>query len=130
MTKLLVERELEELVLSRIHRKIRESKREGHHIGRNDIVPWAEANFYLPETEQPIVFRSFQKAILKYSFDRIRQDDPRIALFPSLDNRIGNLPFRLVIFSTVKKSGKTTLAALVGRWMAEDQCRFGEIYWY
>ena len=128
MTKLLVERELEDLVLNRIHKRVRESKRSGKAIGRTDIVSWAEANFYLPETEQPIAFQPFQRAVLKYSFDRLRSDDPRTDLFPSLRNREGYLPFRLIIFSTVKKSGKTTLGAVVGRWVAEDQCRFGEIY--
>lgn len=78
-----------------------------------DIITWGEKNFYLPETGKPIVFEPFQKVVLLLAFTK---------------NEDGHFPYSLVVISTVKKSGKTTIAAVVGRWFAEEQTHFGEIY--
>lgn len=73
---------------------------------------WLEANFRIEDTEQPIRLLPHQKAVLNYAFTR-RPD--------------GRLPFTTVIYSTVKKSGKTTIAGGIGRWAAETWQRFGEV---
>jgi phage terminase large subunit-like protein len=92
-------------------------KMELRHLVRNkkalDVVTWGESQFYLPQTGKPIIFEPFQKVVLLLSFTR---------------GEDGHFPFSLVVYSTVKKSGKTTLAAVVGRWFAEEQTHFGEVY--
>ena len=53
-----------------------------------------------------------QKAVLNYAFNRLPN---------------GRLPFTTIIYSSVKKSGKTTIAGGIGRWAAETWQRFGEV---
>jgi len=77
-----------------------------------DIIDWAEQSFYIPETGKPIELMGFQKAILRYIF-RLQPD--------------GRWPFTTVVWSTVKKSGKTAQAGLVARWAAETWGRHGEV---
>lgn len=77
-----------------------------------DPCVWAEKHFYLADTGEPIELLSHQKAIL------------RAALVPK--NR-EPFPYRIVVYSTIKKSGKTAIAALVVQWMAA-RLRQGEIY--
>ena len=80
-------------------------------LRNTDIADWAEENFYITQTGAPIVLYPHQKAVLRYAFRR----------------RDSKLPFSTVVLSTIKKSGKSTLGALVGRWAGETQTRFGEI---
>lgn len=87
--------------------KLTESKFSG------DPCLWAEKHFYIPETGKPIELEAHQKAVIK------------AALTPK--NR-KKFPYRNVIFSTIKKSGKTAIAGLVVRWMAEFHAPHGEIY--
>lgn len=93
-----------------------------------DIVDWGHINFILPESRAPIRFHPHQAAVLRLMFRRVVEDDPRIALFPSLQLSIGHFPFANLLWSQVKKSGKTTIGAVVGRFIAETQTRMGEIY--
>jgi len=76
-----------------------------------EIVEWAEENFLIAQENeregQLIHLEPHQKAILKYVFSH---------------------EFSTVIWSTPKKSGKTTVAAMVARWVAEEKGRFQEIY--
>lgn len=81
---------------------------------RDDIVLWAERHFYLADTGAPIVLLPHQKAILRRAFTK--------------DPLTGRFPYTTVIYSTPKKSGKTTISGLVLRWIAETQTQFGEIY--
>ncbi len=78
-----------------------------------DIVDWAEQNYYIKETSQPIRMMGFQKAVLRYIFDR---------------NSKGIFSFQTVIWSQPKKSGKTTLSGIPARWAAETWGRFQDIY--
>lgn len=75
------------------------------------IVEWAEKNFLIAQEEERegklIYLEPHQKAILRYIFAH---------------------NFSTVIWSTPKKSGKTTVAAMVARWVAEEKGRFQEIY--
>lgn len=92
-----------------------------------DVVDWTQSNFYIPDTKEPIKLLPNQQAVLRYALRRLRPDDPRIQMFPSLDVRLGHFPFRTVLWSTPKKRGKSTVAGAVGRYIAETQTRFGEI---
>lgn len=94
-----------------------------------DIVAWAQSQFFISPTSEPIVLQPHQHAVLRYAFSRLRHaEDPRVLLFPSLVVRVGHFPFQTIIYSTVKQSGKSTVAGLVARYMLELQTRFGEIY--
>jgi phage terminase large subunit-like protein len=70
-----------------------------------DIVQWAEssAGFYLSGTKQPIKLAGHQKDILRHVFTQ--QAD-------------GRLPYDTVVYACPKKSGKTTIAALVAEYFA------------
>ncbi len=105
-------------------------QRESEDVERRDldVVDWGEAKFYIPETRSPIRFLIHQAAVLRYALRRLTPDDSRIRQFPSLTVRQGYFPFRTVLWSTPKKRGKSTVAAVVGRYVAETQSRFGEVY--
>ena len=70
-----------------------------------DIVSWAEssAGFYLPETRKPIQLAEHQKDILRHVLSI---------------NGDGRMPYDTVVYSTPKKSGKTTLGAMVAEYFA------------
>ena len=70
-----------------------------------DIVSWAEssAGFYLPETRAPIRLADHQKVILRHVLSI---------------NGDGRMPYDTVVYSTPKKSGKTTLGAMVAEYFA------------
>lgn len=83
------------------------------------ICEWAEKNFYLApgsSTEShgrfalPIRLLPHQKAILNYAFHH-----PMYR-------------FTTVLFSTVKKSGKTAIGGMVARYFAETSGHYAEIY--
>ena len=77
-----------------------------------DIVAWAESNFYIEETEAPITFEPYQAALLRHIFTR---------------NDEGRFPYTTILWSQPKKSGKTTIAAIVVRWAAEFWGKYGEV---
>ncbi len=78
-----------------------------------DVCDWAEEEFYLAETRRPIVLEPHQKRILRLMTAQ-RPD--------------GRFQWTTAFYSTIKKSGKTTISALVGRWAAETWGPFQEIY--
>ncbi|MCL6448266.1 MAG: hypothetical protein K6U04_08965 [Armatimonadetes bacterium] len=82
-------------------------------LWRRNIVAWAESQFILPETGRPIKLEPHQKKILRLAFT---------------PDEGGRLPYETVIYSAPKKSGKTTIAALITLWYALTQGRFNEIY--
>lgn len=75
-----------------------------------DIVSWAESAFLIPETSAPIKLQPVQKVFLRYG----------------LENREHS--FTTLVYSTIKKSGKTAVSGLVGRYLAEFSGPKGEIY--
>lgn len=77
------------------------------------IIDWGEEYFYIPETKRPIILQPVQKRVLSHFFER--GDD-------------GLFRYRTGFYSTIKKSGKTTIAALFLRWAAESWGEFLEIY--
>lgn len=78
-----------------------------------DICSWSENNFYIPTTGKPVILPTHQKAVLRYFFTRG-------------NNR--HFPFQNIIYSTVKKSGKSTAAGIVARYFAETQSRYSEVF--
>src|SRR6185295_8322553 len=78
--------------------------------GLQSVGEFSSRNFYIPETEGPMQLMPHQEAILNYIFS---------------PNNLGR--FTTVVYSTVKKSGKTAIASLVARWAAETWGRFNEI---
>lgn len=91
----------------------RDSEEVGSLIYNSDIVDWAQQNYFIPSTMSPIKLLLHQIAILRYMFTR--RDD-------------NHFPAQTLIYSTVKKSGKTTIGGVVGRWFTETQSRFNDIY--
>jgi phage terminase large subunit-like protein len=82
----------------------KQGKGEGGEVNERTIMPlidWAETNVLLEENE-PIHFEKHQRKILGYAF--------------KLDSE-GRLPYSTVVYSCVKKSGKTTLLAIVALWV-------------
>lgn len=65
-----------------------------------DLPTFAHKNFYIPETQAPIELLPHQVSILNYALSEEHN-------------------YQTIIYSTVKKSGKTAIAALVARWIAE-----------
>lgn len=83
-----------------------------------DVVEWAESQFLLewpPDSAvvAPIRLEPHQRAVLRHAFQR---------------DETGRLRYGTIVYSTIKKSGKTTIGALVARWAAETWGRYGEIY--
>jgi phage terminase large subunit-like protein len=78
-----------------------------------DVAEWAEERFYIVEGKRPIQLQPVQKEVLRLFFE-LRDD--------------GRFKWRTGLYSTIKKSGKTTVAALVQRWAAECWGDYGEIY--
>jgi hypothetical protein len=90
-----------------------EREQMGANLFHSDICDWSERNFYIPNTGDPIKLPLHQKAVLRLFFTRG-------------ENK--HFPYQTIVYSTVKKSGKSTIAGAVGRWFAETQARYGEIY--
>lgn len=89
-------------------------------INRKSIQDFAASSFYIPGEDwsppRPIRLLPHQIAILNFMFN------PPIEYIPV------NGYFQTLIYSCPKKSGKSSMAALVGRWAAETWSRFGEVY--
>lgn len=87
--------------------------------GQN-IVEWGEENFYIPTDDgQPrlIRFMPHQKVIMALFFEQRCAE-----YFDCKPN------FQTLVYSTVKKSGKTAMAALVARWITETWGSHAEVY--
>lgn len=82
-----------------------------------DIVDWAHAHFYIAETGRPIELMPHQARILRLMFEQEQDAAGR-----------WRFRWRTGLYSTIKKSGKTTASAVVGRWAAETWGPFQEVY--
>lgn len=78
-----------------------------------DPVKWIESNFYLGSTGQLVKLAPHQKCILRLALSR---------------NKQGRFPYRAFVYSSIKKSGKSAIAGMIARWMAETQTRYSEIF--
>ena len=83
------------------------------YVDPGDIVEWAESDFFILETKRPIALQPVQKTVLRM-FSELRRD--------------GRFRWKNLLYSTIKKSGKTTMAAVYQRWAAEMWGDYGEIY--
>lgn len=76
---------------------------------------WVEQNFYDPTTViqfgKQWVFDTAQTLILEAT-------QKRIVDFVLTPDDKGNFPYQTIVYSTIKKEGKTTLAGAVGAWFA------------
>lgn len=97
--------------------EVPDAARQERQFTHEDLYDFAAHSFYVPETRAQIELQPVQRVILRCFFD------PEFAL--KWDIRTG---FQSYIYSTIKKSGKTTVAALVARWIAERWGTMNEIY--
>ena len=84
-----------------------------------EICEWAEDNFYIPHAyidgkwvrwEKPIILSPYQKEAFGIIMPKVLSGE-----------------VTLVVWSEIKKSGKTTVEALVGQWWAEEMEPYNEI---
>lgn len=99
----------------KVRRLLEERKKEIREY--NDIVYWAENNYYAEATidnGEPhlICLAPHQKIVLRYAFRRIN----------------GHFKYSSILWSQPKKSGKTCIGGLVGRWACETWGKNGDIY--
>lgn len=88
----------------------------------SDPAVWMEHSFFIedprdPETGEifqpgPIRLAPHQRKILRYAFTRVN----------------GLFPYVTIVYSTIKKSGKTRIAAGIAAWYAATQGNFNEVY--
>jgi phage terminase large subunit-like protein len=76
------------------------------------ITDWAKKNFWIPEVRGPLPLQEYQERCLKHIF--------------TVDER-GNFPYSIIIWSDIKKSSKSTIAAAVAQYMALSR-DYAEIY--
>lgn len=90
-------------------------RKKGVHLQNipQDIIGWSEQRFYIPATAKPIVWMPHQVGVLRLAFTRLPN---------------GDLPYNVLIYSTIKQSGKSTVSGVALRWYAETQARFSELY--
>jgi phage terminase large subunit-like protein len=69
---------------------------------------WINRNYYIPETRRPIELMPHQTSIIDYALDEANN-------------------FTTIVYSTVKKSGKTAIAGAIGRYLAENSGYRAEI---
>lgn len=66
--------------------------------GPDDPIEWIEAEFYIPELSGPIVLQDYQRAVLREAYRR---------------DEAGDYVYSVVVWSDIKKSAKSTIAAAV-----------------
>lgn len=91
-------------------------------VVQSDCPTWLEHNFWIEDPRDPytgeifqpgpIILKEHQKRILRYAFTRVD----------------GAFPYVTVVYSTIKKSGKTRIAAGIAAWFAATQGNYNEVY--
>jgi phage terminase large subunit-like protein len=116
MTKVIVSPRDREKLMASVLAELQAQKERLEHVNdrsHSDPVKWIESNFYLASTGELVKLAPHQKCILRLAFKRTRE---------------GRLRYRAIIYSAIKKSGKSAIAGMLARWMAETQIRYGEIF--
>jgi hypothetical protein len=72
---------------------------------KSNPIEWMEANYFIPETKRPIKFEPYQKRALQEAL--------------SLDER-GLFKYATIVWSDIKKSGKTSVAAAIIDWVLSE----------
>lgn len=83
-----------------------------------DPVTWIEKNFYIPETRNDPILRG-RLQLQEYQRDVIREALSK--------DKNGNYKYSIIIWSDIKKSAKSTIAAALALYCAEFT-EWGEIY--
>lgn len=90
------------------------------------IIPrpseWVGEHFYIPKPRDPVTGAFYSAGPIRLSTLQARIIDEALSR-----NENGLLKYTTVIYSTIKKSGKSALASAVGLYMAE-QVPFGHVY--
>lgn len=84
-----------------------ELRRRKHERQSANVIPnaidWIQSEFYIPETNAPIQLMAYQQAVLR---EALRKDEN------------GLFVYSLVLWSDIKKSAKSTIAAAVALYLA------------
>lgn len=72
-------------------------------LQQSNVVDWIEEHFYIPETRGPLLLAEYQRTVLQRVFTT---------------DHDGLLPYSTIIWSDIKKSAKSTIAAAVVLWYA------------
>ena len=86
-------------------------------VSKLDPIQFGSKYFYIPETSQPIKLEDWQKIFLKITAG--------IHEYPTLQEF-----YSTILFSGVKKIGKTAASGLYGRWRAEASTSRDEILFF
>ena len=89
---------------------------------RDDPVDWMEHNFWIEDPRDPITGEMFSPGPIRLS------DHQKRILRAALGKTDGLFDYSTVVYSTIKKSGKTRVAAGVAAWFAATQGSYREIY--
>lgn len=86
-------------------------------VSKLNVIEFGERHFYIPETNKPIVLEPFQKIILR--------------IITGTHNYPGLRPFySTILWSAIKKVGKTAISGLHARWRAEQSTFKDEILFF
>lgn len=84
----------------------------------SDPVAWIEKNFYIPETKNDPVLHG-RISLMDYQKDAIREALSK--------DEFGNYKYSIIVWSDIKKSAKSTIAAAVNLYRAHH-VEYGEFY--
>ncbi|MBD3387443.1 MAG: hypothetical protein GF414_00705 [Candidatus Altiarchaeales archaeon] len=99
-----------------------QDRRSLSNLVRTDPAMWMESSFYIEDPRDPFTGHMFPPGPI-----RLHPIQKRI-LRAALTKVGGRFPYATIVYSTIKKSGKTRLAAGVASWYAATQAAFNEIY--
>jgi phage terminase large subunit-like protein len=102
----------EERNKQKLRRILKHRERERQLARAVDIADWAEREYYIADTQKPIKLLLFQKGLLRLVLLR----DPDMYY-----------RWTTCLWSSIKKTGKTSLTGLITRYIAECQTRAGQI---
>jgi phage terminase large subunit-like protein len=88
----------------------------------SDPVSWIEMYFYVPDPRDPVTGELLPPGPM-----RLLAHQKRV-LREALRRENGQFVYTTVVYSAVKKSGKTRLAAAIAAWFAATRDPFNEIY--
>ena len=90
----------------------REASQQTRFWNPTDPADWIETHFYIPELHGPIVLADYQRRCLR---EALRKDAS------------GNFVYSTIVWSDIKKSAKSTIAAAVANYVAWHTA-WGNIY--
>ena len=88
----------------------------------SDPAWWLENKFWIEDPRDPVTGEIFEPGPIRLA------DHQKRILRAALTKINGLFPYSTVLFSTIKKSGKTRLAAGVAAWYAATQGGYNEVY--